>query len=96
MPSSTRVDRLCLAVIRLLREERERQGLSGKALAAKAGLNQSTMSLMDRGLRHPTLDTLWRLAEALGVAAGEILLQAEREVAGERPDRTAGRVKLKR
>ena len=64
----------------LLREERETQGLSGSQLADRSGLNQSTISLLDRGERKPTLDTLVRIAGVLGVELGEILIQATEDV----------------
>ena len=60
----------------LLRKERETQGISGSQLADRSGLNQSTISLLDRGERKPTLDTLVRIAGVLGIEVGEILLRA--------------------
>ena len=48
-------------------------------LAPKAGLSPSTLSLIDRELRKPTLDTLLRIAEVLEVRLGDILLKAEAE-----------------
>jgi transcriptional regulator with XRE-family HTH domain len=67
-------------VIRLLHEERERQGISQYELAPKAGLSASTLSVIERGLRNPTLDTLLRIAEVLEVELGELLIQASAEV----------------
>ncbi len=79
MPNFDHLDGLSAAVIRLLREERERQSVSGKELARRCGLNQSTISLTDRGLRKPTLETLLRMADVLKVRLGDILLRAEAE-----------------
>ena len=79
MPNFEHLDEVSAAVIRLLREERERQNISGKELARRCGLNQSTISLTDRGLRKPTLETLLRMADVLEVRLGDILLQAESE-----------------
>ena len=67
-------------VIRLLREERERQGISQYELAPKAGLSASTLSVIERELRNPTLDTLLRIAGVLEVELGELLIQASAEV----------------
>ncbi len=64
----------------LLREEREAQGISGSQLADRSGLNQSTISLLDRGERKPTLDTLVRIAGVLGIELGEILLRATEDI----------------
>ena len=79
MPNFDHLDSLSAAVIRLLREERERQAISGKELARRCGLNQSTISLTDRGLRKPTLETLLRMADVLEVRLGDVLLKAEAE-----------------
>lgn len=74
------------AVIRLLREERLRQDISMYQLAPKAGLSQSALRLIELGKRKPTLDTLLRVAEALGIGLGEILLRATEDVrAGRKP-----------
>jgi transcriptional regulator with XRE-family HTH domain len=79
MPDHERRERIHAAVIRLLREERDRQGVSMYQLAPKAGLSQSALSLIERGLRMPALDTLLRIAEVLEVRLGDILLKAEAE-----------------
>lgn len=67
-------------VIRLLREEREKRGLSMNAVAQRSGLSQSIVSLIERDLRSPTLDTLLRIAEAIEVDLGDILSRARREI----------------
>ncbi len=71
-------------VIRLLREQRERRKLSMNTLAERSGLSQSMISLVERGLRNPTLDTMLRIAEVLEVDLGKIITQA-RKTAGKRP-----------
>ena len=64
-------------VIRLLREAREERGLSMNVLAQRAGLSQSMISLVERDLRNPTLDTLLRIAHVLEVDLGKIITQAD-------------------
>lgn len=71
---------VCALVVRRLREERERQGISMTALAAHAGLAQATISFVERGMRNPTLDTLLRIARVLKVELGRIVSEAERGV----------------
>lgn len=79
-------ERIHAAVIRLLHEERLRQDMSMYQLAPKAGLSQSALRLIELGERKPTLDTLLRVAEALGIELGEILIQATKDVrAGWKP-----------
>jgi len=67
-------------VIRLLREEREKRGLSMTAVAQRSGLSQSIISLIERDLRNPTLDTMLRIADAIGIDLGEILIRARKEI----------------
>jgi len=45
-------------------------------LSQRAGLNQSAISLIERGLRSPNLETLIRLSEALGVDLWQIIKDA--------------------
>lgn len=65
-------------VVDLLRKERERQGLSMNALAAKAGLAHSAISRIERRLRSPNLETLVRIAVVLRVDLGRLVNQAFR------------------
>lgn len=67
-------------VIRLLREEREKRGLSMNVVAQRSGLSQSIVSLIERDLRNPTLDTLLRIADAIEIDLGEILIRARKEL----------------
>ena len=67
-------------VVRLLREEREKRGLSMNVVAQRSGLSHSIVSLIERDLRNPTLDTLLRIAEAIEVDLGEILTRARKEI----------------
>jgi transcriptional regulator with XRE-family HTH domain len=70
---------VCSLVVRMLREARERRGLSMTVLAQKAGLAQATISFFERELRIPTLDTLLRIAGVLEVELGEVILRASAE-----------------
>lgn len=60
-----------------LREARARRALSQEALAEAAGLHPTFISLMERGRRQPSLETLLRLGRALGVPATELVGQVE-------------------
>jgi transcriptional regulator with XRE-family HTH domain len=50
----------------LVREARSRQGISQAQLALRAGTSQHAVSLIERGLRRPSLDTLERLLLVTG------------------------------
>jgi transcriptional regulator with XRE-family HTH domain len=57
----------------LLRKARLDQGLSQDALAAAAKLHHTHISLLERGRRDPTLETLVRLARGLGVTPSALI-----------------------
>jgi transcriptional regulator with XRE-family HTH domain len=55
----------------LLREARARQGLSVRALAARAGCSPSFISQVERGQASPSISSLERLVQALGLTLGD-------------------------
>lgn len=57
------------AAIRQLREER---GDTQEALASKAGITLSTLSVIERGRANPTWGTVRRIAAALDAPMGEL------------------------
>lgn len=61
--------------VRRLRLER---GLSQEALAAMAGLDRTFISMVERGVRRPTLDSAQRIAEALKLPLSEIIRLLEK------------------
>ena len=63
-------------MIRILREERERRGLTKYALSAQCGLTQQTISYMERGLRQPSFETILRIADGIGVKLEDVLRRA--------------------
>lgn len=62
---------------RSVRSHREARGLSLGALARAAGLSKTSLSTIEAGLSNPSLETLWRLAAALGVSLGTLLGEAD-------------------
>jgi transcriptional regulator with XRE-family HTH domain len=64
-------------VIQLLKKKRESLGLSQRSLAAQAGVDPKTVSLIERGIRSPTLFTLALLASALSFPLWRVLKEAE-------------------
>jgi transcriptional regulator with XRE-family HTH domain len=51
-----------------LRELREARNISMRALAAKSGLSANALSMIERGKTSPSVSTLYKLADALGVS----------------------------
>jgi transcriptional regulator with XRE-family HTH domain len=50
-----------------VRERRKELGLSLEELASRTGLTASFLSLIERNINNPSLDSLYRIAEALDV-----------------------------
>lgn len=63
---------------RLLREERQRKGMSMTSVAERAGLSQQMVSYVERSMRQPTLDTLLRMCEAMNLELPKLLADATR------------------
>jgi transcriptional regulator with XRE-family HTH domain len=51
-----------------LRELREARNISMRALAAKSGLSANALSMIERGRASPSVSTLYKLADALGIS----------------------------
>ena len=60
--------RLSLAFGEALRRARKRANISQEKLALDAGLDRTFISGLERGVRQPTLSTLFALSRSLNVA----------------------------
>ena len=69
---------VCSHVVRILQKERERRKVSMTRLAEMSGLSQGMISLIEHEHRNPSLDTLVRICEALGIQLSSVLNRAER------------------
>lgn len=55
--------------LRLLRGQRK---LTLTGLAEKSGISKGSLSVLEDGRGNPTITTIWRLADALGISFGEL------------------------
>lgn len=78
MPAKKSRQTIATNVARILKEERERQGISMTSLATKTGLSQQMISYVERELRNPTLDTLLRITDALEIELADVIARAAR------------------
>ncbi|RYG89775.1 XRE family transcriptional regulator [Loktanella sp. IMCC34160] len=60
-----------------MREERLRLGISQEELAHRANLDRTYVSGCERRLRNPSLVSVERIANALGIPAGDLLNSSE-------------------
>lgn len=61
-----------------LRAAREAKGMSQEMVAHRSGYHRTYISLLERGLRIPTLETILRLAAILEVPATTLVAEAEK------------------
>lgn len=65
----------------VLRAAREATGLSQESFADAVGMDRTTISLLERGKQSPTVETVWRMSEQLGVSPSELLARVEKQIA---------------
>jgi transcriptional regulator with XRE-family HTH domain len=61
----------------VLKRHREAKNLSRQGLAEKAGLHQTYIGMIERGLSNPSLDTANALAEALEIPFSKLVAETE-------------------
>jgi transcriptional regulator with XRE-family HTH domain len=67
------MERASNAFGRVLRESRRSRGLTQREVSDRARLDPTTPSLLERGLRSPTLETIIKLEEALELEPGYLV-----------------------
>ncbi len=63
---------------RVLRDQRLAMDLSQEALALAADVDRTFVSQMERGIRQPTLTTLFKLSAPLKVSASTLMTRTEK------------------
>ncbi|MCL7747042.1 helix-turn-helix domain-containing protein [Halalkalibacter alkaliphilus] len=61
----------------ILKKYRNKVELSQEALALKCGLDRTYISLLERGKRKPTINSLFTLAKALDVKPSTLIEEIE-------------------
>jgi transcriptional regulator with XRE-family HTH domain len=61
-----------------IRKRREAKGLSQEALAEKADLHRTYVSMVERAVRNISVDALCGIADALDLPTSQLIQQAER------------------
>ena len=57
---------------------RVQQGLSQEELAKKAGIARSHLAMIENGKKSASVETLWKVAEALGIKLSEFVQLIEK------------------
>lgn len=58
---------------KILQTKRQESGLSQEQLAQQCNLDRTYISLLERGLRQPTITSLFNISKVLGIKASELL-----------------------
>lgn len=61
----------------VLRKHRRAMKLTQEELSLEAGLDRTFVSLMERGLRRPSLTTIFLLARQFGIPASKLIREVE-------------------
>ncbi|MDV3309864.1 MAG: helix-turn-helix domain-containing protein [Cyclobacteriaceae bacterium] len=63
---------------KVLKDHRKKKGLSQDALATDSDLDRTYISQLERGRRTPSIETLFKIAQALGVTASGMIREVEK------------------
>lgn len=62
----------------VLRDLRNQRKISQERLAEYADLDRTYISLLERGLRQPTLETIFKISNALTILPSELIKRVEK------------------
>ncbi|MEA5538157.1 helix-turn-helix transcriptional regulator [Limnoraphis robusta Tam1] len=61
----------------ILKQKRETLKLTQEQLAFEVGLHRTYISLLERGIKSPTLDVIFRISMALNISPSELIREVE-------------------
>jgi transcriptional regulator with XRE-family HTH domain len=64
----------------VLQRKREQKKLSQEVVSGLAGIGRTHLSAIERGERRPTLETFFKIAEALNIRPSVLLAEIEEEL----------------
>ena len=68
---------------RVIQRYREKRGLSQEVVSGLADIGRTHLSAIERGVRKPTLDTFFKLADAMDIEPNKLMKLIEDEIASE-------------
>lgn len=80
MPKIGHYEAICAEIIRLLREEREARKITNYMVSQKSGVSESMLSLVDRGLRNPSMEIILRIADGIEADLPALIKKAQTNV----------------
>lgn len=70
---------LAISFGKVLQTKRQEAGLSQEQLAQQCNLDRTYISLLERGLRQPTITSLFNICKVLGIKASEFIKLLEEQ-----------------
>ena len=64
----------------VIQRKREQKKLSQEVVSGLAGIGRTHLSAIERGERKPTLETFFKIAEALNIRPSVLLAEIEEEL----------------
>lgn len=65
---------------KVIRDLRKKRGVTQEVLSGFACISRSHLAMIETGTKNPNVDTLWRIAEALGMPLSELISLVEVEI----------------
>ena len=62
---------------------RVQQGQSQEELAKKAGIARSHLAMIENGKKSASVETLWKIAEALNIMMSDLFKSIERQISND-------------
>ncbi len=62
---------------KVIRELRKKKGMSQEVLSGFAGIERSHLTMIETGKKSANVETLWRIADALGLRMSQLMAMVE-------------------
>lgn len=69
-----------IIVGKVIQNIREKKNLSQEVVSGLADIGRTHLSAIERGERKPTLETFFRISEALNMRPSELMKEIEKEI----------------
>ena len=69
-----------ITVGNVIQRIRENKHMSQELVSGFAGIGRTHLSAIERGERKPTLETFFKIADALGIKASVLMAEIEKEI----------------
>ena len=69
-----------MIVGRIIQQFREKKGMSQELVSGLAGIGRTHLSAIERGERKPTLETFYKIGQAMQIRPSVLLAAIEEEV----------------